>query len=149
MTGCDEFRRDRGSAMIEFVVVGVGVLVPVAYLALAAVTVQAAAFASTQAVREAARAFSTSTTAAEGRTRALAAAELAFADHGLTLPAGAVGIACAEGPCLSPGSAVVVDVSWSVRLPWLPASVADGAAPTIPIEASQRVPIDDFRGDAT
>jgi hypothetical protein len=141
-------RRDGGSALVEFIVVGVGILVPVAYLGLAAVSVQAAAFATTQAVREAARAFSTSTTAAEGRLRALAAARLAFADHALTLPPGAMRITCPDGPCLGPGTSVVVDVAWSVRLPWLPSSLADGATPAVRIQASQRVPIDDYRGDA-
>ena len=65
---------DRGSAAIEFIVLGVGLLVPLVYLASAAATVQAAAFASAQAAREAGRAFSSSATPAQGRQRAVAAA---------------------------------------------------------------------------
>jgi hypothetical protein len=140
---------DRGSAAIEFIVIGVGLLVPLVYLALAAAAVQSAAFASTQAAREAGRAFTSSATVAEGRMRALAAARLAFTDHGLSLPVGALRISCADGPCLSPGSAVDVSLAWQVPLPWLPGSLADQVPARIPVEATQRVPVDDYRGDAT
>lgn len=135
-------RRDRGSAVIEFIVIGVGVLVPIAYLALAAATVQTAAYASTQAAREAARAFSSSATEEEGRSRAHVAARLAFSDHGLQVPPGAVRVSCPDGPCLDPGSSVAVDVAWSVPL----LGLADG--PGIGIEAHHRVPVDDYRGSA-
>ena len=86
MTGRRCRRGDGGSAAIEFIVIGIGLLVPLVYLASAAATVQAAAFASAQAVREAGRAFSSSATPAQGRRLAEAAARLAFADHGLELP---------------------------------------------------------------
>ena len=137
---------DRGAAMIEFIVLGVGVIVPLAYLAISAVTVQAAVFASTQAVREAGRAFSSATTAQEGRARARVAAQLAFADQGIELPADALRITCVEGECLAPGSAVDVDLAWSVPLPWLPGSLAADVPARIPIEATHRVPVDDYRG---
>ena len=131
-------RDDRGSAVIEFLVLGIGVLVPLGYVAIAAAGVQAAVLASTQAVREAGRAFSTSVTADEGRGRAVAAARLAFADHGLSLPAGALRVTCPGTACLSPGSTVVVDLAWSVNLPGVPAAV--------PVHATHTVPVDDFRG---
>ncbi len=142
-------RADDGSAAIEFIVLGIGLLVPLVYLAAAAATVQSAAFASAQAAREAGRAFSSSATPAQGRRLAVAAASLAFADHGLELPAGALRLACTDGPCLSPGSAVEVVLAWEVPLPWLPGSVAADVPARIPVEARQRVPIDDFRGDVT
>lgn len=138
---------DRGSAALEFIVLGVGLLVPVVYLATAAATVQAAAFASAQAAREAARAFSSSATPVQGHRLAESAARLAFVDHGLELPRGAMRIACTDGPCLSPGSAVEVVLAWEVALPWLPGALAQDVPARIPIEARQRVPIDDYRGD--
>lgn len=134
---------DRGSALVEFLVVGVAVLVPVAYLALAATTVQAEVLAGTQAVREAGRAFSMSATVAEGRSRAVAAARLAFLDHGLDLPADGLRIACVGGPCLAPGSSVDVRLAWSVPLPWVP--VGGIAEPALPLSAEHLVPIDDYR----
>ena len=140
-------RRDEGAALLEFVVLGIGLLVPIAYVGLAAAGVQSAAFASAQAVREAARAFASATTPAEAAVRARVAARLAFADHDLALPAGALTITCVDGPCLGPGSLVDVTLRWSVPLPWVP-RVASVDAPSIPVEARQLVPIDDFRDDA-
>ena len=138
---------DRGSAVVEFLVVAVGLLVPVAYLAACAGAVESAAYATSQAVREAGRAFVTAGGATEGRVRAVAAARLAFADQGLLLPDGALRLTCVEGTCLEPGSAVVVDLSWAVPLPWLPAGLADAAPATLPVTATHRVPVDEFRAD--
>jgi hypothetical protein len=138
---------DRGSASLEFIVIGIGILVPLVYLAMAAATVQAAAFASAQAVREAGRAFTSSSTPADGHRLALAAARLAFADHGLALPAGALRVTCSGGPCLSPGSVVEVDLAWQVPLPWLPGSLAADAPARVPVEATHRVPVDDYRSE--
>lgn len=136
---------DRGSSLVEFLVVGVAVLVPVAYLALAVTAVQAQVLAGTQAVREAGRAFSTSATTSEGRTRAVAAARLAFRDHGIDPPADGLRITCVGGPCLSPGSAVDVRLAWSVPLPWVPLTDAEG--PALSLGTEHLVPIDDYRGD--
>ena len=136
---------DRGSAVIEFVVIGVAVLVPMVYIVQCVLVMHSAVLASTQATREAARAFSTSLTPHDGRQRAIAAARLAFQDQGLELPIGALRVGCVDGPCLAPGSAVVADVDWRVPLPWLPDSWAGDAS--VPVTSTQRVPIDDFRSD--
>ena len=140
-------RRDRGSAVVEFLVLGIGVLVPVGYLALAATAVQAEVLAGTQAVREAARAFATASSVAEGRARAVVAVRIAFADHGLVPPADGVRIGCLDGPCLAPGSSVDARLAWTVPLPWVPVLVGDGAAPVLPVSARHVVPIDDYRAD--
>lgn len=137
---------DQGSAIIEFLVIGVVLLVPLVYLVIAAGAVQSAVYASTQAVREAGRAFVTSATATEGRQRATTAAQLAFDDHGLTLPGDAMRVGCVGGPCLSPGSTVVIEMDWRVPLPWLPDSLAGSAPSLVPIRAQHRVPVDDYRG---
>lgn len=143
----DRARHDRGSALLEFIVVGVGILVPIAYLALTAAGVQSGAFASTQAVREAGRAFVTSATPVEGLARAQVAARLAFDDHGIDLPSDALQVTCTGGPCLAPGSTVLVQVEWQAALPWLPGDLAGAAPRVVPIRATHRVPVDDFRGD--
>lgn len=138
---------EAGSAVIEFIVIGVAVLVPMVYVVQCAMTVHAAALASSQAVREAGRAFSTSAVEVEGRQRALAAAHLAFGDQGLELPAGALRVTCPDAPCLSPGSVVDVSLDWRVPLPWLPAGWTGEGRASMPISAWMRVPVDDFRGD--
>ena len=138
---------ERGSALLEVIVVGVALLVPLAYLGLAAATVQSGAFASSQAVREAARAFATAATPEQGRARAAAAVRLALGDHGFTAPADAVRVSCAGAPCLTPGSAVEVRLDWEVPVPWVPTIVGDGPA-SVRLSAEHRVPVDDYRRDA-
>ena len=123
-------RGDEGSAIIECIVVG-------------AMTIHSAALASTQAVREAGRAFSTASNEVQGRSRAAVAARLAFADQGLTLPPGSLGMACPDGTCLAPGSVIDITLDWRVPLPWLPASCSGRAS--VPMSARQRVPVDDYR----
>lgn len=135
-------RGDTGSAVVEFIVIAAAALVPLVYVVQCILVAHSAVLASTQAAREAARAFSMSTTPTAGRQAAEAAARLAFSDQGLTLPAGALKVTCV-GSCLAPGSAVAVDLDWRVPLPWVPDSWA--AAGSIPVTTSQRVLIDDFR----
>jgi hypothetical protein len=137
-----------GSAVIEFIVIGIGILTPILYLVLAAASVQVGVFAATAAAREAGRAFATASTVGEGQARAAAAARLAFANHGLELPPASIRVTCAEGPCLTPGAVITVDIAWQAPLPWLPAGLLGSSAPVIPIEATHRLPIDDYRGDA-
>ncbi len=137
-------REERGSAVLEFIVVGVLVLVPLAYVVISVMTVQAATLASTQAVREAARAFSTSDSVSQGNAAAVTAAQVAFEDQGFTLPKDALLIGC-PGGCLEPGSSIDVRLSWGVDLPWLPASLAESRAMTVPIEAVHTAPVDSYR----
>lgn len=139
-------RADRGSALLEVIVLGILVLVPVAYVVLAVAAVQSAAFASAQAVREAGRAFASAATPRAAAERAEVAARLALADQGFDLPRDALRLACFRGACLAPGSIVEVRLTWQVALPWLPATLGEQPV-AIPIEAAQVVPIDDYRGD--
>lgn len=132
--------RDGGSVVLEFVVIAMGVLVPLLYVALAVMHAAGAAMATAQAARSAARAFSEAATPAQGVLLARAAARLAFADHGLELPGDALRVACA-GTCLSPASRVSVDIDWRAPLPVV------GRALTIPLHAHQDMHIDDLRGD--
>lgn len=137
---------DRGSAVVEFIGIGIGMLIPMVYVLLAAAGVQSGVFASTQAVREAGRAFVSSATPEEAHLRATAAARMAFEDHAIALPEGAVTVTCLGGPCLTPGTDVIVDVRWQATLPWLPERIAGSAPALIPIHARHRVPVDEYRG---
>lgn len=137
---------DDGAAIVEFLVVVLCLMVPLAYLLAAAVSVHAAAFASTQAVREAGRAFVQAGTPGAGQARAQAAARLAFADQGVEFPENSLAITCDGGACLAPGSAIDVAMTWSVRLPWVP-DVVEPERLSIPITARQRIPVDDYRSD--
>ena len=137
---------DRGSAVIEFIVIGALVLIPLAYIAQCVMRVQAAATASSLAVREAGRAFVSADTPLEGRARAVAAARLALVDQGFTLPTSALSFDCSRVPCLAPESTVQVQLAWSVDLPWLPAFLGHERT-AIPITARRTMPVDPYRGE--
>ncbi len=134
---------DRGSAVLEFVIVAVLLLVPLAYGVMSVMRVQAASLASTQAAREAGRAFVTADSVAEGHARARTAAGLAFADQGFALPADALRVTCASQRCLEPGGSVVVELDWAVDLPWVPTGLVSSAV--LPIHAVHDVPVDVYR----
>ena len=125
---------DRGAAVVEFLVVGVLLLVPLLYLALAVSAVQRSVYGVTQAAREAGRAYATGevTTAAE---RAHYAAELAVADQGLGADGIEVSYGPADGDCgaagpepwpLEPGAVFAVCVTRRLDLPAVPGILAGG-----------------------
>lgn len=138
--------KERGSAVIEFIVIGTLVLIPLAYIAQCVMVVQAAATASSMAVREAGRAFVSADTPAEARVRAVAAARLALGDQGFSLPASALSVDCSDSPCLAPESTVQVELAWSVDLPWLPEFLGQERT-SLPITARRTMPVDTYRGE--
>lgn len=135
---------ERGSAVLEFLVIGVLVLVPMAYIVMSVMRVQAASMASTQAVREAARAYATADSVSQGNQAAITAAEVAFEDQGFNLPASALQVRCL-GSCLEPGSSVQVELGWRVDLPWIPASLSQGRSASVPIDAIHTARVDTYR----
>lgn len=138
--------RDRGSAVIEFIVVGVLILIPLAYIAMCVMRVQAATVASSLAVREAGRAFVSADTVQDAQTRATAAAGLALADQGFVLPARSLRMYCSTSQCLAPESTVHVELDWAVDLPWLPGFLGKERT-SIAITAQRTMPVDTYRGE--
>lgn len=139
-------RSDEGTAVVEFVFLAVLLLIPLIYVVLAALSVQRAAFASTAAAREAARAYATATSDADGERRAEEAVALAMHDQGVTWsPTGRV-IAC--GACtFAPGSTFTVDIHTTVALPFVPRWMCgDRCVAGIPVSAHHRERIDCFAG---
>ena len=96
--------------MLEVLILGVGLLVPLLYAVISVMAVQSASYAATSAAREAARAYVTAATPAQGAARARAATRLVLADAGVAAVVPRVG--CVGG-CLQPGSRV--DVTVTVR----------------------------------
>jgi hypothetical protein len=105
--------------LVEFTWLAILLMIPLVYVVLAAVSVQRAAFATTAAAREAARAYATADSDAEGEQRAEASVALAMHDQGVRWsPSGRV-VTC--GACdFSPGSAFSVDLHTTVALPFVP-----------------------------
>lgn len=138
-------RDEGGSALIEFVGLAVLLLVPLLYLLLSVFAVQRAAFAVTQAAREAGRAYATSPSLAQARSRATYAAELALTSQGVretvSVRYAAAGGGCSGGgsdsaASLLPGARFVVCVRTQAVLPL-------GGA--ITVNGQYGVSVDNFR----
>jgi hypothetical protein len=134
---------DQGSALIEVVVLGLLVLLPLAYVVLAVFEVQRAAYATTTAAREAGRALVTAPSQAAAVPRARAAAAVALADQGLSDGREQVRVECPV-TCLRPGEAVTVEVSTRVALPFVPDVFGRNLA-AVAVSASHEAVVDRFR----
>ncbi len=129
-------RGDDGAAVLEVLVLGVGLLVPLLYGVLSVMAVQSASFAATAAAREAARAYVGSTTPSQGLVRARAATTLVLADVGFASRGPTV--RCVGG-CLVPGSRVDVTVRVVVPLPLL------AGGPSVTVTGQESMPVDRWR----
>jgi hypothetical protein len=132
--------------VVEFVVLGTVLLVPVIYLVLVLGRVQAGSYAVDGAARAAARAFTAAADEATGRARARAAVRLGLLDQGFDADAdSATRIDCSDTPCLTPQSTVSVQVSVDVMLPGVPTFV-DAVVPThVVVRSTQVAVVDAFR----
>lgn len=110
---------EEGSAVVEFVFLGVLLLVPVVYLVLTVGQLQGGSFAVVGAADQAAKVFAAAPTSEDAHARARAAALLTLADFGFTEEQASIDISC-DTECLAPGSSVQVVVRLDVPLPLLP-----------------------------
>ncbi|MEI2728484.1 MAG: hypothetical protein V9E85_05195 [Candidatus Nanopelagicales bacterium] len=132
--------RDDGSAVVEFVVLAVMIMVPLVYAAVVVLKVHSATYAAVTAAREAGRAYVTADTTSAASARARSAARIALADHGLPEPN--LSIACVDGTCLAPGSGIRVEVRTEVPIPFSP--FGDGRS-VIPVSAIHQTRVDIYR----
>ncbi len=137
-------RQEQGSAVVEFVALGVLLLVPLVYLVLMLSRVQAGAFAVSQASREAGRAFVTAPAAEAAAARAQSAARISFEDHDFA-DTGKLTITCAASPCLSPDARVRTTATVSVPLPLVPSFVRGAVPLVVPVSASHVSTVGRFR----
>jgi hypothetical protein len=117
--------RDEGSASIEFLTVGLLLLVPTVYLVIALSAIQGASFAVEGAARQASRVFVQADTVAQGEAAAARAIAVTLADYGLSAPDAEVVITCHPDPtdCLTPRAFVTVTIATVVPLPLFPATL--------------------------
>lgn len=128
---------DAGSAVVEFVGLGMLLLLPVVYLVLCLGRLQAAAFAAEGAAHEAARIMATSAEPEEAVRTSQEAVGMVLADQGFGDQAGAdaLRVACPSTPCGGADQPVTAEVTVEVVLPGVPAFV-DGMVPThVPVVA--------------
>ncbi|CCH72849.1 conserved hypothetical protein [Nostocoides australiense Ben110] len=136
---------EEASAIVEFVFLGVLLLVPLIYLTMMIARVQAGSYAVAQAAREAGRAFVTATEEGSADARARAAAAIAFEDQGFGGDGGSVEIRCSASPCLTPESSIEFRATVSVPLPLVPAFARDVVPLEVPVSSTHVLTIDRFR----
>lgn len=132
-----------GSAVIEFLVVGIVLTLPVFYLVITLARLQAGTYAVTAAARESARTFVAADDPASANQRASAAARLAFQDQGFG-SAGQLSARCA-GVCLSRGSSVTTRADLSVDLPLIPDFLRGVVPSSISVSATHTEAVDRFK----
>jgi len=137
-------RAEQGSAVVEFVVLAVVMLIPLIYLVMMLARLQAGAYAVGTAAREAGRAYVTTTAGQSAQARAEAAAHIAFLDHSFE-DDGRLTIACDGTPCLRPDGLVETTATITVPLPLIPSFARDVIPLSVPVSASHLSTVDRFR----
>lgn len=140
----DGARDEAGSAVVEFVTLGVVLLIPLVYLVLFMGRLQAGSYAVAAAAREAGRAYVTAPDSAGAPARAEAAARLAFEDQGFHRDA-AVALSCDGSPCLRPEGRVSATARVVVPLPLVPGFVRSVMPLEVPVSATHVSTVDRFR----
>lgn len=134
---------DEGRAIVEFVFLGLLLIVPLTYLVLTAARLQAAAFSASLAGREAGRAFVTADSDGAGFARARTAAGLAFADFSFERGAD-VTVTCSASPCLTPDAGVTATARIEVQLPLIPDFVSERLPTSVTITSTHLATVDRF-----
>ncbi len=136
-------RADEGRAIIEFVFLGLLLLLPLVYLVLTAARLQAAAFSASLAGRESGRAFVTAAGDGDARARAQAAAGLAFDDFAFSTGT-SLALSCDGSPCLRPEGTVTSIATIVVELPLIPDFLAERLPSSVTISSSHVATVDRF-----
>jgi Flp pilus assembly protein TadG len=136
-------RGDDGNAMVEFTYLAIVLMIPLVYVLITVFQVQRAAFGTTEAARQAGRAYARADTIAQAQARGRAAAALALRDQGVRT--GATTTFTCVGGCLAPGSAVTVTVTYFVKLPVLGSVFGDRQHGTIRVQARHTEHVDRFK----
>ena len=134
--------REDGNALVEFVVLGVALLIPCLYLVLTLGSVQSAVFAADVLARDAGRTHAVEQDPTTARDRTARQTRLVMEDFGLE-PADVVTISCSESPCSTPGGLVTAQVRIPVPVPGL-GQVLGGGGP-VAVTSTHAVPVDRYR----
>jgi hypothetical protein len=139
---------ERGSAALEFIVVGLILLVPLVYLVVALGLIQAQALGAEAGARHIARTVSLAPDAATARIGADRVLASVVDEYGIDADSVDVTMECvpASSPCPQAGSTVVVTVRTRVALPLVPAVLGLDRLATIPVEASAAQKVSRFWG---
>lgn len=141
-------RGDDGSAALEFITVGVLMLVPLVYLIVALGMIQGQSLGAEAGARHVARAVSTSPDAASANARAEAVLRSIVDEYDIAPDDVRMSLSCrpAATVCPEAGSTIVVTISTRVALPLVPPVLGLDALAAIPIEASAVQKVSRFWG---
>lgn len=144
----NRFASERGSASLEFITVGLVMLVPLVYLVLTMSSIQAGALAAEGAARQAARVFVQAQTLEQANAAAASAVQFALDNHGVDASDAAVTITCAPDPgdCLARKSFVTVKVAIAVDLPLAPPVLTGNFPLQVPLDAAATQQVSQFAG---
>lgn len=144
----DDLRRDEsGSAALEFIAVGVLMLVPLVYLVVALGAIQGQALGVEAAARFAARA-AVLDTSGDPRTAAEQAIRSVAAQYDIDAGDLDVAMTCrpATARCPAPGATVVITVRADVSLPLVPSVMGLDSIARVPVEATSAQKASEFWG---
>lgn len=119
---------DRGSAIVEFVALGLLLLIPVIYLVVTVSRVQAGSFAVVAASEQAGQAISVMEADNFNQAAIHEIAAVAALDHGFDAQDLALEVSCSDGSCTSPGAVATVHARLTVGLPAVPGFVTANVA---------------------
>jgi len=141
-------RDDRGSASLEFITVGVLLLVPTVYLVLALSALESASFGVEGAARQAARVFVQSESEGVAQASAATAVQVTLADYGLDVDNARVAITCRPNPaeCLTRRGYVTVSITTTVPLPLMPPGLQLHLPAGIPVQSVATEQVSRFWG---
>lgn len=130
-------RDDEGSAALEFIAVGVILLVPLIYLVIALGAIQEQTLGAEAAARHMARVIARAPDAVAATARADAVLTGVVDEYGLDADAVDVSLSCTPSgvECPSAGATVLVTVTTRVRLPLVPELLGLDRSTAVPVEA--------------
>ncbi len=138
--------RERGSAIIEFIFLGILLLIPLVFIMLTAFDVQSSAYAASAASRAGSRAYVLAGSNGESATGAMnTAVNLALDDQGVRSDALAPQVSCSAPGCLQPGSSVTITVVVNVPLPLPDFMKSWTNKSAVTVRSSHTTPYGDYR----
>lgn len=139
---------ERGSAALEFIVVGMLLLVPLVYLVVALGLVQGQSLGAEAGARHVARAISTASDSEDADARAGLVLDSVVREYGIDADDVSLTMQCrpAGATCPDAGATLVVTLRTSVALPLVPPVLGLDRFARIPIEASAAHKVSRFWG---